>query len=400
VKSARAKAFQIYGVPLLMLVAGLTIVPTLINTLPDERRDFSAFIESARALRQGLDPYHDPIAVRVLNTNPPGFLLVTLPLTFIPDEAAFGVWTTAAIFGLLVSLVITANALKLPFRHLLIVAAGLQGVSASLRFGQVTLLLMPLMALAWRADREKRVNSAAGWLAVLIYLKPFLGVFGLYLLWRREWRALRTMVAAYGALFGIGLLAGPDVTASWFSTLGELGEKTTHVVNASWPALASRVFTLDLSQAKPVYTPWIVEASLAMGLSIAGALAIGAVSAWAIHRNRHRDTQWAILGTAMLLISPLGWMYYIPLLIPPLAAVIPAARRIAPIVVAGALLWVPSSLLARNHFGPLATATYASPYTWGLLFLWVTLCVDSSIDRIPESSPRSTSSNTLLQSTL
>jgi len=400
VKSARAKAFQIYGVPLLLIVAGLTIVPTLINTLPDQQRDFSAFLESARALRQGLDPYHDPAAARVLNTNPPAFLLATLPLTFMPEAAAFGVWTTAAILGLLLSLVITANALKLPFKHLLIVAAGLQGVSASLRFGQVTLLLMPLMTLAWRADREKRVDSAAGWLGVLIYLKPFVGVLGLYVLWRREWRAFGTMVVTYAALFGIGLLAGPSVTTSWLSTLGELGEKTTHVVNASWPALVGRVFTVDLSQPTPAYTPWFVNPSLAMGLSIAGVLAIGAVSAWAIHRDRHRDTQWAILGTTMLLISPLGWMYYIPLLIPPLAAVIPAARRIAPIVVAGALLWVPSSLLARNHFGPLATATIASAYTWGLGLLWATLCVGSSIDSIRESSPGSMSSKTLLQSTL
>jgi Glycosyltransferase family 87 len=400
VKSARAKAFQIYGVPLLLIVAGLTIVPTLINTLPDEQRDFSAFLESARALRQGLDPYHDPATGRVLNTNPPAFLLATLPLTLMPEAAAFGVWTTAAILGLLLSLVITANALKLPFKHLLIVAAGLQGVSASLRFGQVTLLLMPLMALAWRADREKRVVSAAGWLAVLIYLKPFVGVFGLYVLWRREWRAFGTMVATYAALFGIGLLAGPGVTVSWLSTLGELGEKTTHVVNASWPALVSRVFTVDLSQPTPAYTPWFVKPSLAVGFSIAGVLAIGAVSAWAIHRGRNRDTQWAILGTAMLLISPLGWMYYIPLLIPPLAAVIPAARRIAPIIVAGALLWVPSSLLARNHFGPLATATISSTYTWGLWLLWATLCVDSSTDPIRESSPQSTSSKTLLQVSL
>ena len=75
----------------------------------------------------------------------------------------------------------------------------------------------------------------------------------------------------------------------------------------------------------------------------------------------------------MLLVSPLGWMYYIPLLIPPLAATVPELQRLGPILVAGAMLWVPSSVLARNHFGPLASATIASPYTWGLLLIWATI---------------------------
>ena len=75
-------------------------------------------------------------------------------------------------------------------------------------------------------------------------------------------------------------------------------------------------------------------------------------------------------------MSPLGWMYYIPLLIPPLAATVPSLRHLFPIILAGAILWVPSSVLARNHFGPLATATVASPYTWGLLLLWTILCID------------------------
>jgi hypothetical protein len=384
VTSARAKTFHIYGVPLLLIVAGLTIIPTLINTFPDERRDFSAFLMSARVLRQGLDPYYDPIAFTPLNTNPPAFIIATLPLTFMPGGVAFGLWTAASILGLLISLALTARALKLPFQHLLIVALGLQGVSASLRFGQVTLLLLPLMTLAWVADRHGRPVTAGGWLGALIYAKPFVGVYAIYMLWRREWRACRAMVVIYVALSAIGLLAGMRVTLSWIQTLRGLSEKTTHIVNASWPGLAARLFSVDISQPDPAYTPFLVAPEIASVVSIGGALAIALASAWAIQRQKSRDAHWAILAASMLLMSPLGWMYYIPLLIPPMAATIPALSRFVPIVVAGAMLWVPSSVLARNHFGPVATATIGSPYAWGLLVLWATLCLER--DRIGTAS--------------
>jgi hypothetical protein len=373
---ARAKNFQIYGVPLLSIVAGLTIVPTLLNMFRGVPLDFAVFMMSARWLRQGLDPYHELLALHAPNANPPTFLFVMQPLTFVSDGIAYGLWTAAAFLGLVFSLDKSARALKLRVEYLLLVAAGLQGVSASLRFGQVTLLLLPLMTLAWLADREGRKDAAGAWLGALIYVKPFVGVYALYMLWRREWRTLRSMIGVWAALAAIGLLAGIRVTLSWIETLRAITEKTSHVVNASWPALVARMFTLDLSQLEPAYRPFIVAPGLASALTIVGVAAIAAFSAWAIMRTENRDAQWAILAPSMLLMSPLGWMYYIPLLIPTLAAVVPSMRRLALVVIAAAILWVPSSVLARNTFSPLATATYASPYTWGLLLLWATLCLE------------------------
>lgn len=369
--SLRAKHFRIYGVPLLSIVAGMTIVPTFLNMFREVPLDFAVFVMSARWLRQGQDPYQQLLVLHAPNANPPGFLLGMLPLTFLPDGIAFAVWTTAAIVGLVFSLDKTALALKYRFRDLLLVAAGLQGVSASLRFGQVTLLLLPVMTLAWLADREGRKDAAGGWLGALIYVKPFVGVYALYMLWRREWRTLRSMIAVYSVLAAIGLIAGVRVTLSWIETLRTITEKTSHIVNASWPALVTRMFT---SQPEANYRPIMVAPGLAATLTILGVLVIALVSTWAINRTTNRDAHWAILGAAMLLMSPLGWMYYIPLLIPSLAAAIPSQRYLLPIFVAGAILWVPSSVLARNTFGPLASATIASPYSWGLLLLWGTMC--------------------------
>jgi len=380
VADGRAKAFRIYGIPLLTIVAALTIIPSLWNTFREVPLDFAVFMMSARWLRQGIDPYQQLLALHAPNANPPGFLVALLPLTLTSDGMAFAIWTAGATLGLVFSLEKTAGALKLPLAHLLLVAAGLQGVAASLRFGQVTLWLMPLMTLAWLADRDGHKDAAGAWLGALIYIKPFVGVFALYMVWRREWRTLRTMILVYLTLAMVGLAAGIGVTASWLETLRTISEKTPHVVNASWPALVARIFTVDLSQPEPAYRPWMVLPAVASVLSLGGTLAIGLVSAWAVQRTRNRDAQWAILAVSMLLMSPLGWMYYIPLLIPPLAATIPSVRRLDLVLIAGAILWVPSNLLARNTFGPLATATYASPYTWGLLVLWATICLGETLE--------------------
>src|SRR5262249_28977340 len=172
---------------------------------------------------------------------------------------------------------------------LFLVAAGLQGVSASLRFGQVTLVLLPVLTLAWLADREGRRGTAGAWLGVLIYVKPFAGVYALYMLWRREWRCLRSLIGVWVILTAIGLLAGINVTLSWVETLRSIGEKTSHVVNASWPALMARVFNIDRSQPEPTYTPWLVAPALATALSFGGVLLIALVSAWTIKRRRSRD---------------------------------------------------------------------------------------------------------------
>ena len=374
-KSARAKAFQIYGVPLLLIVAGMTIVPSSFNMFREIPGDFLVFLTSSSDLRRHSDPYQHLLTLHAPNTNPPAFLIATLPLTFMSKGLAFVVWTMLAIAALLFSLQKTAEELRLPLRHLLLVAGSLQGVAAALRFGQVTLLLLPLMTLAWAADRNDRKTASGLYLGILMYLKPFTGIYAVYMAWRRDWRILGASIVSFLLAAGIGLMAGVSATSSWIESLGSAAEKSPYVTNASWTALMMRVFSPDQSRANPSYTPWFIAPTAALFLSIGGVVLIGVMSAWSVRRIKNRDAHWALLGVAMLLISPLGWMYYIPLLIPPLAATIPTLQWLAPVFVAGAILWVPSNLLARNHFGPLATATVASPYTWGLLLLWATLCV-------------------------
>jgi hypothetical protein len=234
-----------------------------LNVFKEVPLDFAVFMRSARWLRQGLDPYLQLIALHAPNANPPGVLIALLPLTRFSDSVAFALWTTASIAGLWFSLEKTATALKLPLGTLFLVAAGLQGVSASIRFGQITLLLLPLMTLAWLADRQDRRTAAGAWLGALVAVKPFFGLYALYMLWRREWRTLRAMIGGAAALTAAGLLVGTSDTLSWVATPRGITEKTSHVVNGSWPALVTRAFLPDRAQPEPAYTPTAIAPRLA-----------------------------------------------------------------------------------------------------------------------------------------
>ena len=117
--------------------------------------------------------------------------------------------------------------------------------------------------------------------------------------------------------------------------------------------------------------------------------AIAAVIVVAVRQivvTRDRDVGWAVLTLTALLVSPLGWIHYVPIatgplvasLLPSLVAGRPAAMRIAAAGVA--LLCVPFAWLKATMFGPVLTLTWASAYTWGVLLLFASIIAASRRD--------------------
>ena len=201
------------------------------------------------------------------------------------------------------------------------------------------------------------------------------------MLWRREWQTLRPMIAVYAVLSAIGLLAGFRVTLSWIKTFGAIGEKTSHVVNASWPALVARVFNVDLSQPEPAYRPFIVAPTLAFALSLGGVIAIALVSAWAIRRiekprralgdSRRGDAVAVAAGMDVLPAAPASTTRAQRF---PCFHVSFRSSSPAPSCGCRAASWR-ETISARLPRRPSALR-----YTWGLLLLWATLCVEEERD--------------------
>jgi hypothetical protein len=90
------------------------------------------------------------------------------------------------------------------------------------------------------------------------------------------------------------------------------------------------------------------------------------------------DVDWAALLLASLLLSPLGWVYYLWIALGPLAAAIGHSRfwqrphRVDLLLVPGLAGWLWYGKMAEwGQPSPLATATLASMYFWALLSLWL-----------------------------
>jgi alpha-1,2-mannosyltransferase len=90
-----------------------------------------------------------------------------------------------------------------------------------LQTGQFSPMLAVVMTWAWIQGRSARWGRAAVALGLIASLKPFIGLFLLYLLAIRRWRAALAFTAAATIPFaaGIGVL-GLEAARSYLSTLG------------------------------------------------------------------------------------------------------------------------------------------------------------------------------------
>lgn len=254
------------------------------------------------------------------NLNPPVFILLTAPLASLGFEAAWLLW-----FGL--SSACLAGIVGLIQREQLIPAGatayGLASLASLLYvptlacffLGQVTFQVMLATLLGWRALRHGRDWAAGAWLGLAVSLKPFFGLLavGLFLLGNK--RALTAMLFAGLASGALGWFAGGwKAYRDYLEALRGISWQA-----ASWNASFAGFFSRLLGGSQNI--PWIDAPAWARGLANMASLAVLAVYTLAIKRTLtlapgpRADWLMALSLPAMLLISPLGWFYYFPLLL-------------------------------------------------------------------------------------
>jgi glycosyl transferase family 87 len=101
---------------------------------------------------------------------------IVAPLTALPEPAAFVLWSVLGLAAFIVAWAVACPFDGLARITLLLLGVALWSVQESLRFGQPTLLMMALVAVAWQQTRQGRPVVAGALLALAIMLKPQ-GVF-------------------------------------------------------------------------------------------------------------------------------------------------------------------------------------------------------------------------------
>lgn len=396
------------GVVLLALILwNAWIAHTMVTRL--QMGDFRILYLSARAQLEGRDMYDLPSEIQIhagrtlrstlVNLNPPHSQLLLLPLALVPAGVALGLWAVASLLCLGVSFHVIARELDLKpspsswYRGAIWLLA-FAGTGAVLGTGEVSFLLLLPLTLAWAAARQGRWSRAGLYLGLAMSLKLFLLIFIPYLALRRRQAAVAGCAAAAACFVGGALTFGPGSYWSWLTQLASV-----HWAWRSPNASVLGILTRSLSE-NPYFTPVAVAPELILPLWLAAVTIIGGLTLVGVTFDRSGsavDRAFALLLSAALLISPLGWIYYLWLGLGPLVALAPGWRK-AP--AAGVPRWQRRLLmlavpgLVWPHFATFAfqpsawpTPLVASAYFWSAAGLWGALLLDVWADNRRASAP-------------
>jgi hypothetical protein len=323
------------------------------------RRDFGHFISSAQSWRDRGVLYEDLPRV---NLNPPhATILLFVPITYLPFDAAVALWVALQVATLSAGVFLVARELTLTAARLEwivpVIVASVMTVHNWIE-GQVGGLIFLASVVAWRELRHNHEGAASTALAALINLKPQLAPLILATSWPIRFRAI--VAGAVMAVAGV-VVIGPSLWASW--------------------AMMTRVRGLQLSPWNVSLAPILHRSGIAVPILIpyvALALLLCSVTWWTTRRDRDVDRLWLLWGLTTLLIAPVAWVYYAAALVAPLISWGERARW--PILArAGILMWlVPLQAVSWVTAAPPSwqLAIVGSPYTWGAMLLWISVAAD------------------------
>jgi Glycosyltransferase family 87 len=375
---SRKLAFdQKFGAWALLIVGILATASAWRYRHPDTTSDFTLFYVSAQHTTARM--FEQPPGPPRGNMNPPLFQLMIRPLTAFPLPTAaeiFRLLNVVALVGCIWWLARTSeDRWTLADYGALLAWAPMASVVS---LNQLTWILWPPLLWAWWCWRQNRWAAGAIGYGLAVGLKPFLGVFLLWLIVTRRWQAVFVSCLSGAAFFAIGLVVyGVDVNLAWADALGDVTWAYAGM-NASLQGLLTRA----LSKPVVISDPLVFAPELVSPLATAGGAVIVLVT---ILRTRRLsiDQAWQPLMVSALLASPLGWLYYI-------WWILPGARPLQ-LLREAPLLWVPLVFPLRLFPSTWLGLTLGSIYFWGLLSLWLNrICFDPGYVRYsPGTAKRS-----------
>ena len=387
------RAVALWGTPLraftVLIVclglAGLTgaYVNTVRNTIEIRHgQDFGVFYESARSTGPGnngrtqVGTTQDTGSLPSPNLNPPHFIYLLRPFTWVDLPRAFLAWLAISGLALLLSVAVIVRTTELGWGAIAALSVFLYVASptvATLLTGQVGLVLLLPFTIAWACARHNRYVSSGVLIGVCASVKPFILLFVPYLAARRQTGAAVGSLVAVVGLFGIGIAYyGLDPYRIWIDNLVSVSW-AEHYFNASVLGFVERTLSTSAWQQVPIANLPKMVAPLwfttCAGISVA--------TLWRVRSVSNVDAQFLLITSAALLVSPLGWTYYLWFLAPPVVAVVSGlttvGRREILLGLGLAGFLVPPLLprVALDWSYGIGTATFGSIYFWSLAAIWV-----------------------------
>lgn len=194
----------------------------------------------------------------------------------------------------------------------------------ALYLGQITIIMMALLAIIWMCIQEHHHVMAGMFLALSIWIKVFPALLVLYFLWRRDWYTMIGLIIGGLGLLGVQIMiSGPDLILNFIDVLFELysgGQPEATYENLSIFGFASRLF-----QSNQFVIPLEINASLFSMMRIGLTISTLIISFFAIIRARFTDTlennrwrfdlEYSLVIMTILMLGSTLWISGLPPLI-------------------------------------------------------------------------------------
>jgi glycosyl transferase family 87 len=288
-----------------------------------------------------------------LNLNLPHVAALFWPLSFVTVGTAWVLWQALQIVCAcdILRRVMSETRLR-PSAETVALLMLCPATIAQLAMAQTGWTLAWLVAMAWYT-RIARPGWCGLWLALAIAAKPFLLVLLVWLALRRRWLDAFVCAVVVGLIVTAGVaLTGVNAYRVWLA-------RTGNIQWAHWPLNWSLLGAWH--RAVPTGVP---DALLYSILAI--------VLALVFERLRHMPLTspagWVFALSSSLLLSPLGWGYYVWILLAPLASWLSEERKASDRRIWGslALFWVPPALFPLISLNTIGLASLSLTATAGL----------------------------------
>jgi hypothetical protein len=297
--------------------------------------DFGPYYCWAYALRIGLDPYTvdlAPLAKKLgLSTGafranyPATFILCFEPLTLLPPQTAYWVWTGFNFLLLPAALtVLLARRGIGALRGMVLAALGIfyEPISENFFWAQLQIVLLLLLALNFRWARAGKDAAAGLALAMAILLKAFPAIMLFHFVLARRIRLVAWTLAGTAAGGGLTLLI-VGRRAYGFLRPGTTTSEVWWNAGLSVSATISQIFSAVLHE------PLVPGANLARIALIAAVviwlLTLGARATIRSTRVGRGDAGYAIWVVLAVFIFPITWIDHMVLLLIPFTQIALAA---------------------------------------------------------------------------
>ncbi len=262
--------------------------------------DFRVYYDAALLLRNG-QPLYQGIQGMVYLYPPLLAQLLMLLVAFLSLEQVWAVWFAFNVL-LLVGMVALLSRETRQARWLWIMTPLFLPITEALANGQVTVILLTLMAGAWLAVKRERGVLAGILLALAAWLKVYPALLIIYFIWKRDWQVVRGALIG-GIAFGLLQVAisGPQTMIEMSNVLFSLTNSgQDHLIPFNASILG---FTSQLFQAHPNVTVLLVSQPLYLLSRLALTLGVigGLLFLTAPHARNDFDLEYTLaLLTALL----------------------------------------------------------------------------------------------------